>query len=321
MAIHLSDGHTELRFQYMQVEENAETLLQFLLRRFRYLDEEEWRQSIRQKRLWVDNRPGHPNQRLRNHQRVTYLRPDFLEPEVDERFEVVHEDDSLIAFNKSGNLPTSPSGKYFKHTLVNLAKQRLGRETLLTLHRLDRETSGVVVFAKHKTAAQKMAEHFRNRQVRKTYQAILSQPLPNAVTVAMPIGPALDSPIRIKQGVTPHGKPSRTHFQPLDGIGGSQLVEVRPFTGRTHQIRVHAAYLGSPILGDKLYGLPDEGFLRWLEEGNACLPAMGCVVCRQLLHASEIRFPHPDSGEEIAIRADNGSLRRDFVEGTEALKH
>ena len=316
MTIHLTDGHTELSFQYMQVEGNSETLLQFLLRRFRYLDESEWRQSIRQQRLWVDNRLGRPSQRLRNHQRITYLRPDFLEPEVDENFEVVYEDDALIAFNKSGNLPTSPSGKYFKHTLVNLAKQRLGRETLLTLHRLDRETSGVVAFAKHKAAAQKVAEHFRNRQIHKTYQAILSKHLPEPVTVDQPIGPALDSVIRIKQAVTPQGKPSQTHFQPLDEIGDSQLVEVRPLTGRTHQTRVHAAYLGSPILGDKLYGLADEGFLRWLEEGEACLPALGCVVCRQLLHASEIRFPHPDTGEEMMIRADNTRLLRDFSEGT-----
>ena len=233
MTIHLTDGHTELSFQYMQVEGNSETLLQFLLRRFRYLDESEWRQSIRQQRLWVDNRLGRPSQRLRNHQRITYLRPDFLEPEVDENFEVVYEDDALIAFNKSGNLPTSPSGKYFKHTLVNLAKQRLGRETLLTLHRLDRETSGVVAFAKHKAAAQKVAEHFRNRQIHKTYQAILSKHLPEPVTVDQPIGPALDSVIRIKQAVTPQGKPSQTHFQPLDEIGDSQLVEVRPLTGRT----------------------------------------------------------------------------------------
>ena len=94
------------------------------------------------------------------------MRPDFLEPEVDPQFDIIYEDDSLIALCKSGNLPTSPSGKYYKNTLVNLVKSRFGMKKLYTLHRRDRETSGVIIFAKRHEIAQTMAAHFRKKRIK-----------------------------------------------------------------------------------------------------------------------------------------------------------
>ncbi len=159
----------------MRVEGREETLLEFLLRRFRYLDDQEWRENINDRRIWVDGKLGRTNFKLRNNQKIVYLRPDFLEPDVDLDFDIIFEDDALIAVCKSGNLPTSPSGKYYKNTLVSLIKSQFGLKKLYTLHRLDRETSGVIIFAKRHEVAQSMAAHFRKNLVHKIYSAILSR--------------------------------------------------------------------------------------------------------------------------------------------------
>jgi Pseudouridylate synthases, 23S RNA-specific len=90
------------------------------------------------------------------------------------------------------------------------------------------------------------------------------------------------------------------------------LVEVRPITGRTHQIRVHAAHIGCAVLGDKLYGLPDDGFIRWLSEGDEYLLEKNLPLHRQLLHASEIRFEHPVKKNETVIRASDEILIKEL---------
>ncbi len=128
----------------------------------------------------------------------------------------------------------------------------------------------------------------------------MSKPLTNAVTVDMPIGPALDSTIRIKQAVTPQGKPSQTHFQPLDEIRDSQLVEVRPLTGRTHQIRVHLHSIGLPVVGDPLYGTSRRHRLKSMDdEIRYCLK----FFKRQALHAHRLGFVHPRSGIEMEFKS------------------
>ena len=315
MSIRMTSEHTELTFHYMRVDGQVETLLDFLLRRFRYLDDQEWRKNIKARRLWVDGNLGRANLKLRSSQKIVYLRPDYLEPEVDPHFEIIFEDDALIALSKSGNLPTSPSGKYFKNTLVSLIKAKFDWKKLYTLHRLDRETSGVIVFAKRHEIAQTMAAHFRKKRIHKVYSAILSRHLPNNTEqevpeayISLPIGHDIKSEIRIKQSVNSQGKPSQTHFREIEKIGDFSLVEARPLTGRTHQIRVHAAHLGCAIVGDKLYGLQNDGFINWLNEGDAYLRAQNFPLHRQLLHALEIRFPHPVTSEETVIRAEDKNL-------------
>lgn len=301
--------HTELTFQYMQVNQKAETLLGFLLRKFRYHNREEWLAHIDAGRLLVSQRLGDPAQLLKNGQIISYLRPDYLEPAVDASFEIVFEDEWLLAVNKSGDLPTSPSGKYFKNTLVHILKVALKLEDLYTLHRLDRETSGVILFAKQKSIAQQMAAQFREHQVQKTYTAILSHPLPfQEVVVSAPLGRDPQSAIRIKQGVLPSGKPSRTQFQQLGRVGTYAKVRVIPWTGRTHQIRTHAAYLGCPIVGDKLYGLKNDGFLKWLQEGEAYLHQENFPTHRQLLHASQLACHHPVTRQKLLIEASDEAL-------------
>jgi len=319
MSIRMTSKYTELTFHYMRLEGQVETLLDFLLRRFRYLDDQEWRDNIKAQRIWVDGKLGRANLKLHNNQKIVYLRPDFLEPEVDPYFEIIFEDDALIALSKSGNLPTSPSGKYYKNTLVNLVKAQFKLKRLYTLHRLDRETSGVIIFAKRHEVAQSMAAHFRKNLVHKTYSAILSRHLPQIsktivpeIFISLPIGQDLNSKIRIKQSVNSQGKPSHTYFREIGKMGDYSLVEVRTFSGRTHQIRVHAAHMGCSVVGDKLYGLPNDGFIHWLNEGEDYLLSQNFPLHRQLLHAVEIRFTHPVTRKETVIRSDNEKILKEL---------
>ena len=315
MGLRMTEDHTELTFRYMRVGGRRENLIDFLIRRFRYLDREQWIDNILNKRLLVDGGFALPGQMLRDHQKIVYLRPDFMEPEVDENFEVIYEDESLISLNKPGNLPTSPSGKYFKKTLVNLVKKKFGWKKLYTLHRLDRETSGVILFAKQRRAAQKLASDFRKQNVQKIYTAILENSLPSdEVFVSMPIGPHPRSQIRIKQSVVPEGRSCRTHFRLKESLGHASKVEIRPYTGRTHQIRVHSQFIGCPVMGDKLYALDDVGFVHWLNEGQTYLDRIGFSYRRQMLHALEIRFRHPVHDEEMILRADDSKFIRELAE-------
>jgi len=315
----MTSGHTELSFHYMRLCGQVETLLQFLLRRFRYLDDQQWKENINAKRIWVDGKLGKANLKLHDNQKIVYFRPDFLEPEVDPQFDIIYEDDALIALCKSGNLPTSPSGKYYKNTLVNLVKSRFGMKKLYTLHRLDRETSGVIIFAKRHEIAQTMAALFRKKLIQKIYSAILNGHLPKSsgkaipeAFIYLPIGKDSNSKIRIKQSVNSLGKPCQTYFREKEKIGDFSLVEVRPLTGRTHQIRVHAAHIGCAVLGDKLYGLPDDGFIRWLSDGDDYLLEQNFPLHRQLLHASEIRFEHPVKKIKTVIRASDEILLKEL---------
>ena len=304
-----SAHHTVQTFNYHRFRDQKETILEFLLRRFRYFDEAEWTKNIEEGRILINDAKVTIDYILLNQQVVTYLRPDFLEPKIDPFFEVLYEDEFLIGVNKSGNMPTSPSGKYYKHTLLHQIKKKFGWEHLYTLHRLDRETSGVILFAKQQFVAQEMGKLIRVRKMQKTYLAILTKKLPfRSGVINQPIGRDLNSSIRIKQAVTAEGKPSKTHFQEIKKVGDYVKCRITPTTGRTHQIRVHASYLGSPIVGDKLYGLPDDGFLQWLERGEDYLKEQQFPLHRQLLHAESLAFIHPITKEEISITANENLL-------------
>jgi len=303
MSIRMTSEHTELTFHYMRVEGREETLLEFLLRRFRYLDDQEWRENINDRRIWIDGKLGCAHYKLRNNQKIVYLRPDFLEPDVDLDFDIIFEDDALIAVCKSGNLPTSPSGKYYKNTLVSLIKSQFGLKKLYTLHRLDRETSGVIIFAKR-------------HEILSRHLPQISKTTVPEIFISLPIGQDLNSNIRIKQSVNSLGKPSHTYFREIGKMGDYSLVEVRPFSGRTHQIRVHAAHMGCSVVGDKLYGLPNDGFIRWLNEGDDYLLSQNFPLHRQLLHAVEIRFPHPVTRKETVIRSDNEKILKELKQSS-----
>lgn len=292
----------KLSFQYVRQNE-PESLVEFLTRRFRYHSAETWAELVSDGRVKVNGRKVSPNSVLETRHKIVYDRPPGPEPPVDVRFSLVYEDEHILAVNKSGNIPTSPSGKYWENCLVHVLQKKLRLDGLRAVHRLDRETSGINLFGKHRAAASLLGKQFQRGAVSKTYSAILAGVVPTRdIYVSLPLADDPAGPVRIKQVVHPGGRESRTRFRLLAVFAGASLVEAVPLTGRTHQIRAHAAHLGHPVVGDKLYGASGAEFLRSVNSRQV-EPAT-----RQLLHATTLSFAHPFSGEQLTLRASDKVL-------------
>ena len=159
-------------------EDDGISLLQFLTRKFTYLSESEWNDYINEKRVLVNGTPGRTGGIVTVGDRIETVFPDLSEPPVNDRYDVLFEDEALIAVDKPGNLPCHPGGKYFRHTLWHLLRKEGNRSGLHFVHRLDRETSGVVIVAKSPAGADNLRMQFQTGRVEKRYFALVSGSFP-----------------------------------------------------------------------------------------------------------------------------------------------
>jgi len=200
---------------------------------------------------------------------------------------VIHRDDDLLAINKPAGLAVQGGSGTHVHVDAMLDALRLGAaERPRLVHRLDKDTSGVLVLARHAAAAAVLAEAFRSREAKKLYWAIVAGvPRPAAGRIDLPIGKVAG---RMGERVVAgdEGKRAATLYRVIERAGGrAAWVALAPLTGRTHQLRVHMAAIGTPILGDGKYG------------GRAAFLAVADIARRVHLHARAIRLPRPRGGE------------------------
>lgn len=253
-----------------------------------------------------------PAQRVRAGEVVTVLRPAPPEPPVVLDYAVQHEDPELLVIDKPAGLPVHPSARYHHNTLTAVMRERLGAGHGWEMaHRLDRETSGVMIFGRRGSSGSVLKRSFQRREIDKEYLALVHGRLHEAVTIEIPLGSDLGSEIRVKMGARSlelGGLPACTEVTPLQH--GSfrdepiTLVRARPRTGRQHQIRVHLALHGHGVLGDKLYGIEESWFLDVVERGRP-LSELGehLGLHRHALHAARIELPHPGHGGRVSFEA------------------
>ena len=277
-----------------------------MCRRFQYYSQNEWTDNIIVGKIKLNGEIVSPEYILLTQDVISFHRPASEEPDVDRWYEVLFEDDHVMVVVKSGDLPVCESGRYVLNTLLNIIKEERGYNELFAVQRLDKETSGVLVIAKNKVSAAKMGEIISAYEHNKEYHAVLYGTLPEPeVTVDAPLGKAGDSSIiRIRQKVVTTGKPAKTDFKSVWTDGRLTLAKVVTYTGRTHQIRCHAEYIGCPLAGDKLYGKEDEDFLQLMKHEKPYWSDIAGEVDRQLLHASWLSFPHPVTGERMEFSSD-----------------
>ncbi|MGB0412887.1 MAG: RluA family pseudouridine synthase [Coraliomargarita sp.] len=233
---------------------------------------------------------------------------------------IVREDGDLLVINKPGWLVCHPSKNGPLSSLVGAVREYTGAEKLHLVARLDRETSGLIVFAKRPAMARKYQMAIQNRIVKKTYLAILEGDLKEAIRVDQSIARRREGLVHVKNEVSyVRGAQSAiTEFSPIATGGGYTLAKVEPETGRKHQIRVHAEWLDHKVVGDKIYG-PDESlYIDFIENGWNKRLAEALPLKRQALHCYQYTFDFP--GEPVTLTAPLRQDMRQFCETTMGLK-
>lgn len=265
----------------------------------------------------INHRPAKANYKLKMSDVLHFYHPEVDEPEVDTRIRVLWESGAVMAVFKPGNLPMHENGAYRKNTFAHVLSSTLGPDWS-AVHRLDRETSGIVLCGATPEVRQRLADDFEAKKIRKEYQLIVSgYPTSANWTVEAPLGDLLDSKIRIKKWVVEGGLPARTDFT-LEGtknsiFGPMALLRAFPKTGRTNQIRIHAAYCGHWIIGDKLYHPNEEVFLSYWDARKTtpfCIEQTGFQRC--LLHAATLEFAHPETGVPCRVESPMADDMFDF---------
>jgi 23S rRNA pseudouridine1911/1915/1917 synthase len=266
------------------------TVLAWLVRRYRHSSEAVWGERIARGEVRLDGEVALATDVLRPGRDLVWRRPPWEEPEVPLGFAILHRDAHLLAVAKPRGLPSVPNGGFLEHTLL-FRVRRLFPEAV-PMHRLGRGTSGLVLFARTDAARRAVAAEWRLGGVEKEYRALASGlPALAAFTIETPIGLVPHPRLGQVYAAASAGRPAVSHVRVLALRGHDALVAVTIPTGRPHQIRIHLAAAGHPLVGDPLYveggvpgpdpGLPGEGGYR--------------------LHAHRLALTHPATGRRLEL--------------------
>lgn len=280
------------------VQNAGERLDKLVVEQLQQLSRAQVQALIKDGFVTVDGAQVKPGVRLKGGERIHVTIPmreenESVQPE-DIALEVVYEDDDLAVIDKPAGMTVHPGVGDETGTLVSaiiarwpqIATMNTMEKRVGIVHRLDKDTSGLIVVAKHDTARRKLAEQFQARSVEKTYLALLER-TPKTLTGRIEAPIARDPKQRKRMAVVRQGKPAISEFEVIDDNfrEGQALVRVRLLTGRTHQIRVHMAFIGCPIVGDVVYGFRRQR-LR---------------LKRHFLHAARLCFDQPTTGEHLCF--------------------
>lgn len=279
------------------VEEGMERLDKYIAQKQESLSRVMIQKLIEEGNILVNGEKSKPSYNVQEGDKITIQIPEVKATDLKAQeipLDIIYEDDDIIVVNKAKGMVVHPAVGNPDGTLVNAIMAHckgnlsgIGGELRPGIvHRLDKDTSGLLIIAKNDKAHLEMSEQIQKRQVNKTYLALVRGAISeNEATINMPIGRSTRD--RKKMAVTKNGKEAITHFKVLDRFVGYTYLQVRIETGRTHQIRVHMAEIGHPVVGDMVYS---NGKNEFGVEG-------------QMLHATSLEFKHPITGKEMHLEA------------------
>jgi len=240
------------------------------------------------------------------------------EPPCPRDFGVLYEDEQLLVVDKPAGLPVHASAKFYFNTLTRVLSERYPDQGLQIAHRIDRETSGCLVVARGKPSASHLKRAFQQKRVAKTYLAIVHG-VPGwrdgKREIDLPLGlvDPDESLIDIRMEVRDDGLASVTQVEVLERREACALVRCVPVTGRQHQIRVHLAAVGFPIVGDKLYAHGDDAFAQYCDHGMTDELLALFDLPRQALHAASVTFEHPATHDVMTVECPLPGDMREYL--------
>lgn len=272
-------------------------LLEYLSKRFTYRTSGEWGDLLALGRLELEGVIARGGEPLREGMALRFAVVDYEEPEVPMDYRILERGRDLCFVHKPAGMPVHRTGRIFFQTLANLVKGELGDPAWSPLNRLDRETSGLVAFARGADAFRALAPASEHSRWSKFYLAVVRGAPPAASgRIDSPLGERAEAPIRCQMHPLESGKPALTLYRSIAAREGLSLLALSPITGRKHQLRAHLAQIGCPVLGDKIYSLGGRAYLKQLDAELEEADYLELGAQRHLLHSFCLRIGSVGAG-------------------------
>lgn len=293
---------TRKREIIIQNQEDGQLLLNWLSSRYTYHDRDKWLQYINEERVTLNNLKTTPDTALKALDKITYTPEPIIEPPINRDYKTIYEDDDLLIINKPSDIPCHPGGIYFENTLWYLLKAKY--EYISLINRLDRETSGVMLIAKNKEAAKFYFNKMMDREIEKEYSVLVHGSFPEELDCKGWLTPDKTSVIRKKrkfildlEAEQPEGEGNpekqfcHSKFKLTRDSNGFSLVRGKILTGRTHQIRATLSSMGYPVVGDKIYGINEDFFFKFINNELTTSDWELLILENQALHSLKTTVP------------------------------